>query len=621
MTDSASQESSRTGAEGLSGSPEQARLLERLRLATVGEYDVYGEIGRGGMATVYVAHEVSLDRKVAIKVMSPAMVYGAGLVERFKREARTAAHLSHPNIIPIYAVREAEGLLYFVMKLVEGTPLDSIMRELGKLPLPMVEAILAQVGGAFGYAHRRGVIHRDIKPGNILIDEEGWAVVTDFGIAKVQDSEDLTQSGVAVGTPTYMSPEQCSGGTITGASDQYSLGVVAYEMLAGRPPFSGPSMMSLLYGHFHEPAPPLELFRPDCPLPMRTAVMRMLEKDPAARWPSIEEAIAAMGARQFAHDDPTRDQLITLARSGTSHKVVSQVQTPRSPIPIPRKTGATAVQVESGPPPDRRRWAIGAAVVAALGLAALVVLPRLGGPRNAPPVEPAAAPAGPIAPGSPRLDSASPPAVPPSETPRQPAAEPPAKPSPGPAAEPRETRTNPRAGAAATRVTPDTPARRGAVAPAESVKRDVAVSPPPAPPPPPPPAPVPQSRPDSVARAPAAAAAAAPSPVDDRAGVEAAITAYARALEAGDLALATRLNPGMSAAQRQGLEAFWKAGGVMTPQWKVSDITIDGDRATARIEGINRVSTRREPPSDQRVNLFARLERRGTGWHLVSLTN
>jgi serine/threonine protein kinase len=130
--------------------PAQDSLLDQLRAATLGVYEVYGELGRGGMATVYLAHEISLARKVAIKVMSPALVHGPGMSERFKREARTAAHLSHPNIIPVYAVREAEGLLFFVMKLVEGTPLDAIMREVGKLPLPMVEAILAQVGGAFG---------------------------------------------------------------------------------------------------------------------------------------------------------------------------------------------------------------------------------------------------------------------------------------------------------------------------------------------------------------------------------------------------------------------------------------------------------------------------------------
>src|SRR5436190_8497188 len=194
MSDPTRPNPSQAGPPAVSAPPGEDRLLERLRVAAAGEYDIHGELGRGGMATVYLAHEIALERKVAIKVMHPAMIYGEGMVERFKREARTAAHLSHPNIIPVYAVREADGLLYFVMKLVEGTPLDSIMRELGKLPLPMVEAILAQVGGAFGYAHRRGVVHRDIKPSNILIDDEGWAVVTDFGIAKVQESEGLTQT-------------------------------------------------------------------------------------------------------------------------------------------------------------------------------------------------------------------------------------------------------------------------------------------------------------------------------------------------------------------------------------------------------------------------------------------
>jgi len=190
-------------------------LLERLRKATLGTYDIHSELGRGGMATVYLAHEISLDRKVAIKVMSPAMLHGAGMVERFKREARTAAGLSHPNIIPIYAVHEIDGLLFCVIKLVEGTPLDTVMRELGQLPVPMVHGILAQVGGALGYAHRHGVVHRDIKPGNILIDDEGWAVVTDFGIAKVTESEGLTSTGMAIGTPTYMSPEQATADGVT----------------------------------------------------------------------------------------------------------------------------------------------------------------------------------------------------------------------------------------------------------------------------------------------------------------------------------------------------------------------------------------------------------------------
>ena len=144
-----------------------------LRAETQGEYEVLAELGRGGMATVFLARELALNRKVAIKVMSPAPVYGGDMVERFHREAQTAASLSHPNIIPIYSVRSSGGLFFFVMKCVEGRTLGSIIHELGQLPIDMVRAILAQVGGALDYAHRRGVVHRDIKPENIMIDDEG----------------------------------------------------------------------------------------------------------------------------------------------------------------------------------------------------------------------------------------------------------------------------------------------------------------------------------------------------------------------------------------------------------------------------------------------------------------
>src|SRR5256712_7839557 len=186
---------------------ERHALLDALRQATLGAYEVLAEVGHGGMATVYLAHDLALDRRVAIKVLEPALLLmGEGMAERFKREARTAAALSHPHIIPIYAVKEGERILYFVMKYVQGRPLDSVIRDVGPLPIPMVQAIVAQVGDALGYAHRHGVVHRDVKSANIMLDEEGWAVVTDFGIAKVLQAEGLTMTGVTVGTPTYMSP-------------------------------------------------------------------------------------------------------------------------------------------------------------------------------------------------------------------------------------------------------------------------------------------------------------------------------------------------------------------------------------------------------------------------------
>src|SRR5260370_976741 len=158
------------------------------------------------MATVYLAHDIALARNVAIKVMSRALFADAGFAERFKREARTAASLSHPNIIPIYAVKEGGRVLYFVMKFIEGRPPDSIIKELGALPIPMVQAIVNQGGSALGYAHKRHVVHRDVKPANIMVDSDGWAVVTDFGIAKVSEAHGLTMTGATVGTRSYMSP-------------------------------------------------------------------------------------------------------------------------------------------------------------------------------------------------------------------------------------------------------------------------------------------------------------------------------------------------------------------------------------------------------------------------------
>src|SRR6266566_1082456 len=245
---------------------ERDPLLDTLRKATLGEYEIQAELGHGGMATVYLAHDLALDRKVAIKVLAPALLLmGEGMGERFKREARTAAALSHPHIIPIYAVKESQDVLYFVMKYVRGRALDAVIRDVGPLPIAMVQAILAQVSDALGYAHRHGVIHRDVKSANIMLDEDGWAVVTDFGIAKVVQAEGLTLTGVTVGTPTYMSPEQCDMREVTGGSDQYSLGVVAYEMLTGHLPFKGDSTMSVMYAHFNEPPRPVTELRPDCP--------------------------------------------------------------------------------------------------------------------------------------------------------------------------------------------------------------------------------------------------------------------------------------------------------------------------------------------------------------------
>jgi eukaryotic-like serine/threonine-protein kinase len=288
---------------------------ERLVTATLGDYDILAELGRGGMATVYLAHDLALDRRVAIKVMAPELVEVEGMADRFLLEARTAAALSHPHIIPIHAVRRANGLLYFVMKYIEGRSLDAVLAGAGTLGVPVVRAILTQVGGALEAAHARGVVHRDIKPANILLDANGDAFVADFGIAKVAERHGATRVGDTVGTPAYMSPEQCSGAGLTGAADQYSLGVVAYELLTGAPPFDGDNLVTVVWRLVNEEVPPLAVRRPDCAGAVATAVHRMLAKRMEDRWPSVADAVAALGPLTLAPDDQTRAELRRLARS------------------------------------------------------------------------------------------------------------------------------------------------------------------------------------------------------------------------------------------------------------------------------------------------------------------
>ncbi len=328
------------------GSAADDALGAALRRATLGEYDVLGLLGRGGMAAVYLAHDIALDRKVAIKVLAPGYAPNPSLGERFLREARIAASLTHPSIVPIHAVRRSGELLWFVMQFVDGRALDAVIEEHGALPLEAVAAVVHQVGGALAFAHRKGAIHRDIKPANILLDVEGQALVTDFGIAKMGDAPGLTQTGATVGTPSHMSPEQCKGGEVTAASDQYSFAMVLYEMLAGETAFAGDTSLSLFYSHVHEPPPPLQSRRPDCPPALAVAIHRMLSKEPRDRFADLGEAVAAM---QLAYEPEA--QRAALAALAAGHAPAGRVsRTPQSPIPLARDAGQAATTVVSARP-------------------------------------------------------------------------------------------------------------------------------------------------------------------------------------------------------------------------------------------------------------------------------
>jgi TolB-like protein len=257
----------------------------RLRAALAGRYDVLRELGRGGMALVFLARDMKHDRPVAIKVLRPDLAAAIG-AERFLREIEIAARLQHPHILPLYDSGEAGDLLYYVMPYVEGESLRDRLKREGPLPLADALAVARDVAAALTYAHARGVVHRDIKPENILLSG-GQAIVADFGIARALRAaadERVTATGVAVGTPAYMSPEQVAGEAETdGRSDVYSLGVTVYEMLAGAPPFRG-TARSLVLQHLSEPAPPLRAVRAGIPSSVERAVLRALEKSPTARY-------------------------------------------------------------------------------------------------------------------------------------------------------------------------------------------------------------------------------------------------------------------------------------------------------------------------------------------------
>src|SRR5690349_4849573 len=293
-----------------------SQFLEELRAALREQYAVESEVGRGGMATVFVAEDLKHGRRVAIKVLSPELSSSMD-GDRFKREIQIAARLSHPHILPVFDSGEANGLLYYAMPFVEGESLRGRLKRETQLGIEDAIAITCEVADALSYAHSFGVIHRDIKPENILL-HGGHAVVADFGIARViQDAggEKLTKTGMSVGTAAYMSPEQFSGENVDGRSDLYSLACVLYEMLVGEVPFTGPNAVAIMARHTMELPPSIQIVRQTVPDELEGAIMHALEKVPADRFATVsqfKEALLGQGATSTY----TRRTRATIAAAG-----------------------------------------------------------------------------------------------------------------------------------------------------------------------------------------------------------------------------------------------------------------------------------------------------------------
>jgi serine/threonine protein kinase len=273
------------------GESEDAAVKEALKE----EYDLEKELGRGGMAVVYKARDKQLEREVAIKVLPFSLSFDAEFVERFQREARTAGKLEHPNIIPVYRVGKSGRVIYFVMKYIRGKSLTGVIESRGAMPVPEIKRVLIEAARALGYAHKHGIVHRDIKPDNIMFDELGQAIVTDFGIAKAQSGARLTGTGMSIGTPHYMSPEQARAQDLDGRSDIYSLGVVGYQCLTGHVPFDGEDSFSIGYKHIMEelPVPSLETAEQR---DVFSIVQKMMAKKADERFQTAEALVAALEA-------------------------------------------------------------------------------------------------------------------------------------------------------------------------------------------------------------------------------------------------------------------------------------------------------------------------------------
>jgi tRNA A-37 threonylcarbamoyl transferase component Bud32 len=313
-----------------------------------GRYRLDAQIGAGGMSTVYKAFDQTLERRVAIKLMHREIASDSDQLERFRREARAVAQLSHPHIVGVIDAGEDEGRPYIVFEYVEGETLKERIRRLGRLPVDEAVAYAIEIARALGCAHSHHIVHRDVKPQNVLIDSEGSAKVTDFGIARTLDQEGLTADGRVLGTTDYVSPEQALGHDVNGQSDIYSLGVVLYEMLVGDVPFHGENQVSVAMKHVREDMPDLQSRRPEASATLASVLDRMTDKDLGRRYPDIsslvvdlEEALAIEAARTGRSTGEATAVLRTLPES-TRRRLPFRL---RHPLPILGVIGLFAVLV------------------------------------------------------------------------------------------------------------------------------------------------------------------------------------------------------------------------------------------------------------------------------------
>ena len=382
-------------------------MTENLVGKRLGKYQIKAILGKGGMGMVYLGYDPMLDRRVAIKVLAPHLVWDEGFVERFLREARAAARIKHPNIVTVYDVGQEQEQFFFVMEYLEGETLAEYIRQHGALQPEEALSILHPLADALDYAHQQGLVHRDVKPGNVMIGSGQRVTLTDFGISRAAEETRLTTTGTIMGTPEYMSPEQAWGEEVGFQTDLYSLAVVAYEMLSGRVPFSGTTPHAVLYKQINEPPPPIRQSRPELPAGVEAVLARALDKEPSRRHATaraflldLESALAGEVATP-ADEAPT--ELVAKEPGDTSEEMPTELiggkpaaPAPEEPVPgtdskAPAETPRQAVPAAKKSAARRRvptvLWVLGALGVLAILAGVIGIIWFAAGDRD----EPAAA--------------------------------------------------------------------------------------------------------------------------------------------------------------------------------------------------------------------------------------
>lgn len=315
--------------------------MENLTGRQFGPYQIVAPLGEGGMAAVYKAYQPSMERHVALKVLPQQMAQSKEFTARFKREARLLAQLQHPHILPVFDYGESDGFTYIVMPFVQSGTLSDLLKS-RRMTNPEIRRIATQIADALGYAHARGMIHRDVKPSNVLIDERGNCLLTDFGLARMSEATSmLTSSGAVMGTPAYMSPEQGTGKTVDGRSDIYSLGIVLYEMVTGRVPYSAETPIAIVFKHIQDPLPSARNFVPDLPEELELVLLKALAKHPEDRYQTADEFIHAI-------QEAISPTSAVLSAPTTTPKTI--VQTPAAP---PSDANLPTIREPVSEPPPR----------------------------------------------------------------------------------------------------------------------------------------------------------------------------------------------------------------------------------------------------------------------------